>query len=81
MPGALTPTEILAAAKAGATMVKVFPCGSVGGPSYLRAVRGPIPEVPLVPTGGVDIDAVPGQRKMSGASARTAWGSRPPTWP
>jgi len=68
VPGALTPTEILAAWTAGASMVKVFPCGSVGGPGYLRAVRGPIPDVPLVPTGGVDIEAVP-DYLAAGASA------------
>ena len=54
--GALTPTEIIAAWKAGADFVKVFPCGSVGGPKYIRAVRGPLPQIPLVPTGGVNLD-------------------------
>jgi 2-dehydro-3-deoxyphosphogluconate aldolase/(4S)-4-hydroxy-2-oxoglutarate aldolase len=58
VPGALTPTEVAAAWAAGATAVKVFPVSAVGGPAYLKAVRAPLPEVPLVPTGGVGIDDV-----------------------
>ncbi|MGW0391255.1 bifunctional 4-hydroxy-2-oxoglutarate aldolase/2-dehydro-3-deoxy-phosphogluconate aldolase [Streptomyces sp. NPDC003042] len=58
LPGALTPTEILTAWRAGAAMVKLFPA-SVGGPSYLRAIRAPLPGIPLVPTGGIDLDAAP----------------------
>jgi 2-dehydro-3-deoxyphosphogluconate aldolase / (4S)-4-hydroxy-2-oxoglutarate aldolase len=54
--GALTPTEIMAAWEAGADFVKVFPCSSVGGPSYLRALKGPFPDIPLVPTGGVNLE-------------------------
>ena len=53
--GALTPTEILAAWQAGATYVKVFPA-NLGGPRYLRDVRGPLPQVKLIPTGGVDAE-------------------------
>ncbi|MBA3450832.1 MAG: bifunctional 4-hydroxy-2-oxoglutarate aldolase/2-dehydro-3-deoxy-phosphogluconate aldolase [Chloroflexia bacterium] len=53
--GALTPTEILTAWQAGATYVKVFPA-SLGGPRYLRDVHGPLPQVKLIPTGGVDLD-------------------------
>jgi 2-dehydro-3-deoxyphosphogluconate aldolase/(4S)-4-hydroxy-2-oxoglutarate aldolase len=53
--GAMTPTEILAAYEAGADFVKVFPA-NVLGPEYLRAIRGPLPQVPLVPTGGVTAD-------------------------
>ncbi|HEY8789923.1 MAG TPA: bifunctional 4-hydroxy-2-oxoglutarate aldolase/2-dehydro-3-deoxy-phosphogluconate aldolase [Actinopolymorphaceae bacterium] len=68
IPGALTPTEIWQAHSAGATMVKVFPCGSLGGPSYLSAVRGPLPDVSLVPTGGVAIEAVP-EYLAAGAAA------------
>ena len=56
MPGALTPTEIVTAWKAGADFVKVFPAGSVGGPSYLKNLLGPLPDVKVVPTGGVSID-------------------------
>jgi len=58
VPGALTPTEIAAAWGAGATAVKVFPVSAVGEPAYLKAVRAPLPEVPLVPTGGVGIDDI-----------------------
>ena len=53
--GAFTPTEILTAWQAGATYVKVFPA-TVGGPQYLKDVRGPLPQVKLIPTGGVNID-------------------------
>lgn len=53
-PGAFTPTEILRAWEAGAEIVKVFPCESVG-PGYLKALRGPLPQVRLMPTGGVTL--------------------------
>jgi 2-dehydro-3-deoxyphosphogluconate aldolase / (4S)-4-hydroxy-2-oxoglutarate aldolase len=53
LPGALTPTEVITAWKAGADMVKIFPCSAVGGAKYLRALRGPLPQVKMVPTGGV----------------------------
>ncbi|MBN1611493.1 MAG: bifunctional 4-hydroxy-2-oxoglutarate aldolase/2-dehydro-3-deoxy-phosphogluconate aldolase [Polyangiaceae bacterium] len=56
MPGALTPTEVVAAMRAGADCVKVFPCSAVGGPSYVRALRGPLPDVKLVATGGVELE-------------------------
>jgi 2-dehydro-3-deoxyphosphogluconate aldolase/(4S)-4-hydroxy-2-oxoglutarate aldolase len=56
MPGALTPTEVITAWKAGADMVKIFPCSAVGGPDYLRALKAPLPQVKLLPTGGVDRD-------------------------
>ena len=55
MPGALTPTEVVQAWNAGADFVKVFPAGSVGGPSYLRALNAPLPQIELVPTGGVSL--------------------------
>lgn len=58
LPGALTPTEILAAWKAGADMVKVFPASAVGGAGYLRAVKAPLPQIELVPTGGVSLETV-----------------------
>jgi 2-dehydro-3-deoxyphosphogluconate aldolase / (4S)-4-hydroxy-2-oxoglutarate aldolase len=58
IPGALTPTEILAAARAGADYVKVFPCSAVGGPSYLKALRAPLPDIKLVATGGVNAENV-----------------------
>lgn len=53
LPGAFTPTEILAAWEAGADVVKVFPA-DVGGPDYLRSIHGPLPQIPLMPTGGID---------------------------
>ena len=57
-PGALTPTEILAAWRAGAAAVKVFPA-SVAGPAFVREFRGPFPHIPLLPTGGVTADTAP----------------------
>jgi 2-dehydro-3-deoxyphosphogluconate aldolase / (4S)-4-hydroxy-2-oxoglutarate aldolase len=53
IPGALTPTEIMMARKAGAALIKLFPCSSVGGPSYVRALRGPFPDTQLIASGGV----------------------------
>jgi len=55
MPGAFTPSEVLAAWEAGADIVKVFPA-DVGGPAYLKALRGPLPQIRLMPTGGVDLN-------------------------
>jgi 2-dehydro-3-deoxyphosphogluconate aldolase/(4S)-4-hydroxy-2-oxoglutarate aldolase len=55
VPGAFSPTEILAAWDAGADLVKVFPA-SIGGPGLIKAIRGPLPQIPLVPTGGVRLD-------------------------
>jgi len=52
IPGASTPSEILTAHRHGVPMVKVFPAGALGGPDYLRAVRGPLPHIPLIPTSG-----------------------------
>ena len=54
MPGAFTPTEILTAWEAGADIVKVFPA-DLGGPAYVKALRGPLPQIRLLPTGGVDL--------------------------
>ncbi|HUX09758.1 MAG TPA: bifunctional 4-hydroxy-2-oxoglutarate aldolase/2-dehydro-3-deoxy-phosphogluconate aldolase [Terriglobia bacterium] len=59
IPGALTPTEIVTAWQAGADMVKVFPCAPVGGPKYLKSLRGPLPQIDFVPTGGVDLETTP----------------------
>ncbi len=59
MPGALTPTEVLTAWEAGADVVKVFPCGNVGGAKYIKALKGPLPHVQMAPTGGVNLDTVP----------------------
>lgn len=59
LPGALTPTEALAAWRSGADFVKIFPCGALGGPSYLRALKAPLPNIACVPTGGVSLASVP----------------------
>ena len=56
MAGALTPTEIVNAWSRGSDFVKVFPCGNVGGSKYIQALRGPLPHIPLIPTGGVSLD-------------------------
>src|SRR5882672_3766362 len=56
MAGALTPTEVITAWKAGSDFVKVFPCGTVGGAKYIKALKAPLPQVPMVPTGGVNLD-------------------------
>jgi 2-dehydro-3-deoxyphosphogluconate aldolase / (4S)-4-hydroxy-2-oxoglutarate aldolase len=56
MPGALTPTEVITAFTAGVDMVKIFPCSALGGAKYLRALRGPLPQVRLLPTGGVNLE-------------------------
>jgi 2-dehydro-3-deoxyphosphogluconate aldolase/(4S)-4-hydroxy-2-oxoglutarate aldolase len=58
MPGALTPTEVVRAWRLGADMVKVFPCGAVGGAGYIRALRAPLPHIDLVPTGGITVGTV-----------------------
>jgi 2-dehydro-3-deoxyphosphogluconate aldolase/(4S)-4-hydroxy-2-oxoglutarate aldolase len=55
-PGALTPTEVVTAWQAGADMVKIFPCGPVGGPKYVKALKGPLPHIEMVPTGGVNLE-------------------------
>ena len=55
-PGALTPTEVVTAWQAGADMVKVFPCSALGGASYIRALKAPLPQVELIPTGGVNLE-------------------------
>jgi 2-dehydro-3-deoxyphosphogluconate aldolase/(4S)-4-hydroxy-2-oxoglutarate aldolase len=56
MAGALTPTEVITAWKAGADFVKIFPCGSVGGPAYIKSLKAALPQIPMVPTGGVNVD-------------------------
>lgn len=57
MVGALTPTEVKQAQRSGADVVKIFP-GSLGGPGYLKALRGPFPDIPMMPTGGVSLDTI-----------------------
>ena len=54
-PGALTPTEVVTAWKAGATAVKVFPANALGGPTYLKSLKAPLPQIELIPTGGVSL--------------------------
>ena len=56
LAGALTPTEIMTAWNAGSDFVKIFPCGQVGGAKYIKSLRGPFPQIPLVPTGGVNLN-------------------------
>lgn len=55
LPGALTPTEIVTAWQAGADVVKVFPASAMGGAKYLTAIKGPLPQVDMIPTGGVSL--------------------------
>ncbi|MGQ0634555.1 MAG: bifunctional 4-hydroxy-2-oxoglutarate aldolase/2-dehydro-3-deoxy-phosphogluconate aldolase [Planctomycetaceae bacterium] len=57
LPGAFTPTEVLTAWEAGADIVKLFPA-DLGGPGYLKSLRGPLPQVRLLPTGGVNLDTI-----------------------
>ena len=81
MPGALTPTEVITAWKAGADMVKIFPASAVGGPKYLKALKGPLPDVKMLPTGGVNAQTA-GEFIAAGA-ARSAsapsWSTSPPS--
>lgn len=68
MAGALTPTEVITAWNAGSDFVKVFPCGNVGGPAYIKALKGPLPQIPMVPTGGVNLNTA-GDFLKAGAAA------------
>jgi 2-dehydro-3-deoxyphosphogluconate aldolase/(4S)-4-hydroxy-2-oxoglutarate aldolase len=54
LPGALTPSEVMSAWKAGGDFIKVFPCAQVGGPEYIRALKAPFPQIPLIASGGVN---------------------------
>ena len=67
-PGALTPTEVLTAWEAGADVVKIFPCGNVGGPKYIKALKGPFPHIEMIPTGGVNLETA-GDFLKAGACA------------
>ena len=67
-PGALTPTEVLAAWEAGADVVKIFPCGNVGGAKYIKALKGPFPQIEMIPTGGVNLETI-GDFLKAGACA------------
>jgi len=57
-PGALTPTEVLTAWEAGADAVKIFPVSNLGGPKYIKALKGPLPQIEMVPTGGVNLENI-----------------------
>ena len=67
-PGALTPTEVITAWDAGADIVKIFPCGNVGGPKYIKALKGPFPHIDMIPTGGVNLETA-GEFLKAGACA------------
>lgn len=58
LPGALTPTEVFTAWSLGGDIIKVFPASNVGGASYLKALKGPFPQIPLCPTGGVNLQTI-----------------------
>ncbi len=68
IPGALTPTEVLTAWDAGADIVKIFPCGNVGGPKYIKALKAPFPHIEMIPTGGVNLETA-GEFLKAGACA------------
>jgi 2-dehydro-3-deoxyphosphogluconate aldolase/(4S)-4-hydroxy-2-oxoglutarate aldolase len=66
--GALTPTEVLTAWQAGSDVVKIFPANSVGGPKYIKSLRGPFPQIEMIPTGGVNLETA-GEFLKAGACA------------
>ena len=68
IPGALTPTEVLTAWEAGSDFVKIFPCDNVGGARYIRALKGPFPQIDLIPTGGVNLNTA-GEFIAAGSAA------------
>jgi 2-dehydro-3-deoxyphosphogluconate aldolase/(4S)-4-hydroxy-2-oxoglutarate aldolase len=55
IPGVLTPTELMAAVAEGAQVVKIFPCGNLGGPRYIKALKAPFPQIAMIPTGGANL--------------------------
>ncbi|MGP0076218.1 MAG: bifunctional 4-hydroxy-2-oxoglutarate aldolase/2-dehydro-3-deoxy-phosphogluconate aldolase [Bryobacteraceae bacterium] len=73
MAGALTPNEAVAAWKAGSDFVKIFPCGNVGGPSYIKALKSALPQIPMVPTGGVNL--INAARFLEGGASAIGVGS------
>ena len=73
IPGALTPTEVITAWEAGADFVKVFPCDNVGGPKYIKALKGPFPQIDFIPTGGVNLNTA--AEFIAAGSAALAVGS------
>lgn len=68
LPGALTPTEVFTAWSAGGDIIKIFPASNVGGAAYLKALKGPFPQIPLCPTGGVNLQTI-GDFIRAGADA------------
>lgn len=68
MPGALTPTEVVTAWEAGGDMIKIFPCSAVGGAKYIKALKAPLPQIEMIPTGGVNLDTA-AEFLQAGASA------------
>ena len=68
LPGAMTPTEVFTAWSAGGDIIKIFPASNVGGASYLKALKGPFPQIPLCPTGGVNLQTI-GEFIKAGAEA------------
>ena len=68
LPGAMTPTEVFTAWSAGGDIIKIFPASNVGGASYLKALKGPFPQIPLCPTGGVNLQTI-GDFVKAGADA------------
>ncbi len=66
--GALTPTEVIAAFDAGSDLVKIFPCGNIGGPAYIKALKSALPQIPMLPTGGVNFVTI-AEYFLAGASA------------
>jgi len=68
LPGAMTPTEVFTAWSLGGDIIKIFPASNVGGASYLKALKGPFPQIPLCPTGGVNLQTI-GDFMKAGASA------------
>ena len=74
VPGALTPTEVVAAWEAGADAVKIFPAGAMGGAKYIRALRAPFPHIEMIPTGGVNLETAADFLK-AGAMATAAGSS------
>jgi 2-dehydro-3-deoxyphosphogluconate aldolase/(4S)-4-hydroxy-2-oxoglutarate aldolase len=67
MLGALTPTEVLQAWRAGADYVKVFPCSALGGAEYLKALQGPLPNIRIMPTGGVHLETLLSYKRAGAA--------------
>lgn len=68
VPAGLTPTEVVTAWEAGADFVKIFPCGTVGGPDYIKALKAPLPQIEMIPTGGVNLQTAAAFLKAGAAA-------------